>query len=211
MPERNVKTTSKLLTDFKNLAVRENEGKEIIQKITKKDAEVVIDPTFLLAKEEWKQFVKEPVLNKKYIVAYMINAKKEIFDFIDDMADKEGLEIVYISDFIKKHNNRKVISIKDASPEEFLNLIYNAEYVVTGSFHAICMSIILEKNFYYMLNDNNVNSRLTNLVKMAGLEDRAIKENKFIKKDNINYEEVNNKLNNIIEKSKEILNNIIEE
>lgn len=211
LPERNEKKVKELLEDFKSINVREDDGKNIVNKLTTKKSEVVIDPTFLLNKEDWVKFIGKPIINKKYIVAYMINAKKEIFEYIDDIANKENLEIVYISDFLKKYNNKKVISIKDASPEDFLNLIYNAEYIITGSFHAICMSIILEKNFFYMLNDNKVNSRLINLIKMAGLENREIKDNKFINKTNINYDIVKEKLNIILKKSKDILNKIIEE
>jgi hypothetical protein len=210
VPDRNIEAVTKLLQEFKELNAREEEGKDIINSLTKKDANVVVDPTFLLPKNEWEKFAN----NKKrepYIVAYMVNSKSEVFEYIDNIAKKENLKIVYISDFIKKHNANEVEIIHDASPEEFINLVCNAKYVVTGSFHAICMSIILEKNFFYMLNDNNVNSRLTNLIKMAGLEDRIINSGEYVQKEDIDYKKVAERMNPLIQESKRILNDMIKE
>lgn len=211
VPQRNEDEVKRLLQDFKELNVREEEGKSIITNLTKKDCNVVVDPTFLLPKEKWKELGKNAKKEEPYLVAYMINSQKEVFEYIDQIAEKENLKIIYISDFLKKHNKGKIEIIHDASPEEFIHLICNAKYVVTGSFHAICMSIILEKEFFYMLNDNNVNSRLTNLIRIAGLEDRIIQSGEYTKKENIDYINVAKRMEPLIEKSKEILNDMIKE
>lgn len=211
IPDRNKETVKQLLEKFQELNVREEDGKKIVEKLTHKKANVVVDPTFLLNKDDWSKMAKDYYIKQPYIVAYMVNDKKEIFEFIDNLAEQENLKIIYVSNFMKKRNKNKVKTIKDASPEEFLGLINNAKYVITGSFHAICMSILLEKNFFYMLNDNNVNSRLVNLINIAGLEERRIINNKYIKKDDIDYNEVKNRMNSIKIESKEILNKMIEE
>ena len=210
VPEKNKKEIQKYLDDFKRINVREEAGKKIVKDLTNKDSNVVIDPTFLIEKEEWKKFAKKSN-NEPYILAYMVNSRPEVFEYIDDLAKKENLKIIYLSDFLKKHNKSKVQVIHDASPEEFINYIYNAKYVVTGSFHAICMSIILEKDFFYMLNDNSVNSRLTNIIDTAGLEDRLITDGNYKEKQKIDYEKVKDRMKDLINNSKEVLNNMIKE
>ena len=212
IPERNKEKVKELLKEFKELNVREEAGKNIIKEISKREANIVVDPTFLLDKEKWKKLAKaseNQENNKDYVLAYMVNSKNEIFEFIDDIAEKEDLQIIYVSDFVKKHNKNKVKVIHDASPEEFINLINNAKYVITGSFHAICMSIILEKEIYYMLNDNKVNSRLTNIMKIAGLENRIINSKNYVKNDIIDYSKVEQRMKPLIENSKKILDNML--
>ena len=210
IPDRNKEKVKELLQEFKELNVREEEGKNIISNLIKKDANVVVDPTFLLSKKDWLEISNDIDRKEPYILMYMVNSKNEIFKYIDDMSRKENLEIVSVSDFIKKHNEQEIDLIHDPSLEEFISLISNARYVITGSFHAICMSMILEKDFFYMLNDNNVNSRLVNLIKMAGLEDREIKNSEYKKIEDIDYEKVSQKMEPLIQKSKEIINGMIE-
>lgn len=211
MPQRNVEKTQNLLKQFKELNVREEAGKDIIDNLISREANVVVDPTFLVTKDEWKKMAKDIKQQEEYIVAYMVNDKKEVFEFMDNLAKKENLKIIYVSDFMKKRNKEKVQMIRNASPEEFIGLINNAKYVITGSFHAICMSILLEKNFFYMLNDNKVNSRLINLINKSGLEDRKIDSGKYIAKKDIDYKEVKKRMDLLIKKSKDILNEMIEE
>ena len=210
IPDRNKEKVKELLQEFKELNVREEEGKNIISNLIKKDANVVVDPTFLLSKKDWLEISNDIDRKEPYILMYMVNSRDEIFKYIDDISRKENLKIVSVSDFIKKHNEQEIDLIHDPSLEEFISLISNARYVITGSFHAICMSMILEKDFFYMLNDNNVNSRLVNLIKMAGLEDREIKNSEYKKIEDIDYEKVSQKMEPLIQKSKEIINGMIE-
>ena len=197
----------KLLKDFNTLNVREKQGEEIITKeIKNREVNVVMDPTFLLEKEEWTKFVNKD--ENSYIVVYMIDFKKEVFEFIRKLAKEEKCKIIYIHDAILSQIG--MINSKDDAPERFISLINNAKKVVTGSFHALCLSLILEKDFYYTLNSkNNRNSRLVNLIEIVGLENRELIDGKCKTKEKINYTEVRRKLKPIIEKSKMEIDKII--
>lgn len=72
-------------------------------------------------------------------------------------------------------------------PGQFLNLIRNAKYVCTDSFHCSAFSIQYEKNFFTFRRFSNTsrqstNSRLETLFNMTGIEDRLIVGNENIKK-----------------------------
>lgn len=60
------------INHIKYLSVRENQGAKIIKKLTNRDAQVVLDPTLLLSKEEWYEIEKKPkkMINEKYILTY---------------------------------------------------------------------------------------------------------------------------------------------
>lgn len=207
LPEEVKEKAINLLKDFNTLNIREKQGKEIITNhIKNKEVNVVMDPTFLLSKDEWRKFADKN--EKSYIVVYMIDFKKEVFDLIKKIAKEEKCKIIYIHDAILSQIGMK--NSRDASPEQFISLINNARVVVTGSFHALCLSIILEKEFYYTLNSlNNRNSRLINLIELTGLENRQIINGEYQTREKIDYQKVNQKLKPFIEKSKEEIEKII--
>ena len=140
---------------------------------------------------------------KDYIFVYMIDENVENLTRIYELANREKLDIIHVRDGFRELKNIK--SVRDASPIEFLNLLYNAKYTVVGSFHGLCLSIIFEKDFYYVLNNKyNRNSRLIDLVNIVGLQNRE----DFSNKNRINYKEVHKKIEKEIDKSKQILNDM---
>lgn len=214
IPESEVEKNKEFLNKFQMLNVREKQGKEIINSISDKDVEVVVDPTFLLEKAEWEKLAEENNKEQDYIFVYMPNFTKEVFEFIRDLGKKEKCKIIFINDSIRKFRKMKVMH--DASPEKFLGLLKNAKYVVTGSFHAICLSIIFERNFFYMLNEGKsrnakFNSRITNLIELAGIQDRRIVDGIYVAKEDIDYKKVKEKMKGIVDSSKKILQEIVEE
>ena len=201
LPIKYKDTIISLISNFKYISAL-----QMISTI-EKEKEAVLDPTFLLSKDEWITKMELKKENKKdYIFVYMIDENEKNLDKIYKLAQREDLEIIHIRDGFRDIKN--INSKRDASPQEFLNLLYNAKYTVIGSFHGLCLSLIFEKNFYYILNNKyNRNSRLIDLVDIVDLKNR----NDFSQKSNINYEKVNSILETKINKSKEILNSMVDE
>jgi len=106
-------------------------------------------------------------------------------------------------------NKKGVINKRDISPDEFVEYIKNAEYVLTSSFHGMALSIVLEKQFYYDLDisKKNNNSRLETLSEMLSLKHRMLNENSFkqIDENSIDYSQVNETLNIFREQSIDFL------
>ena len=67
-------------------------------------------------------------------------------------------------------------NVSNCSPEDFLAFIRDAQYVVTDSFHGASFSILMQRPFFAALNpaSQNTNSRISNVLKTAGLESRSI-------------------------------------
>lgn len=163
-----------LLKDFDKISVREVGTKSVIENLTgRKDIMLNCDPVLLLEKEDWLKLIdKRPIIEGKYIFMYTLFAKSLIVDCAKAVSKKYGLPII-ISNYTSIHDLlapfRKNLK---SGPREFLNLLFNATMVITSSFHGTVFSILLNKPFSVVngLNDN----RISNLLKITGLENRSI-------------------------------------
>lgn len=156
-----------LISRFTHISIREQQGKEIIKDMIKKDVPVVCDPTMLLNKEQWSNYATKRVNNKKYIVAYFLGDSKFYWKYLDELRSKE-YEIIIIPTK-HYHYNKKYKTIENLSPNEFLGLIKNAEAVCTDSYHGTIFAQIFEVPFLtlqrFKNNDyNEQNSRIITLL-----------------------------------------------
>lgn len=65
----------------------------------------------------------------------------------------------------------------DTGPIEFLNLIENASYVITDSFHATCFSLLFHTKFWVFVEPDSTtkpNSRIVNILSIAKCYDRML-------------------------------------
>ncbi|MBE7076191.1 MAG: 4Fe-4S dicluster domain-containing protein [Clostridiales bacterium] len=165
VPEKYQKDFAEGLNHIKYLSSREKEGTEIIKTLTQKDAEVVVDPTVLLTKEEWESFA-EPVkkLPEKYILTYFLGKSKAYREEVEKIAKENNLQVINLNaPFDKFHKS---------NPKQFMYLIKNAELVCSNSFHGNVLSIIMEKPFISFVPTHKTRSRIVHLLKNFGLEDR---------------------------------------
>ncbi len=194
-----------LLSTFNVLTVREPEAKTIIHDVVSRKAEVVLDPTLLLPKEEWDRVAdgSSYVAKKKYVLLYMIDRDERYFSKIRSFAQERGYDILFVSNYIRPIKGVKML--KDLGPEEFLGLLRDAEYVFTGSFHGLCFSILFEKKFFYVLNANSYKERIFNLLSITGLLNRYLDD---MIDDSIDYRIVKEKMKPYIDSSIEKLRTI---
>ena len=81
-------------------------------------------------------------------------------------------------------------NIKNAGPQEFVNLIKNSEFVLCNSFHATSFSIIFNRPFATFYKHKNI-SRMADLLECVGLKDSL---NAQKPKYEYNWDKVNEKL-----------------
>ena len=190
------------------LSVREKTGASIIKQICGDiPVEVVVDPTYLLTKEEWETLIPvKQMISGGYVFCYFLGNDDEIRHCAKEFAQKQGLPLVSVlsnesfSEYDQQFADKLVLG---ASPEDFINWIRGASYVITDSFHGLAFSVINEKQFFisYRKRDDavlNRNSRINDVLALWGLEDRLITDknrdwNAFIVSD-INYKNVKYKL-----------------
>ena len=168
----------RLTRDIQYLSCREEEGSELIRRITGREVTTVLDPTFLLSKEEWEKFSEEMPHPKRYILQYLLGEKKEHRKYVKKLAEKFNLPVVSIPRIPRDMIEGGVIR-RWPGPSGFLRLLMDAELVCTDSFHGTALSINFEVPVYTFLkmdaNDPaNENSRIRSLYDRFGIKNRII-------------------------------------
>lgn len=193
------------LKSFNAISVREVKGQDILNNLGF-ESEVVLDPTLLLTREDWKNFYsKERLVKEKYILCYFMPGnkilEKKITEISDFLSRETGFKIVNIGkkEYTKlnfKRNNR----VTDG-PGEFLNLIANSEYILTNSFHGLVFGLNFNKNVYPFIektfsDDLSLSSRLLSILDLTNCDYRIVYSDttceEFLKIKNIDFLSLNN-------------------
>ncbi len=66
------------INKFDKISVREEDGANILNNLTQKDVQVVVDPTLLLSSKIWKEISINPGITDDYILCYFLGDKKRI-------------------------------------------------------------------------------------------------------------------------------------
>lgn len=223
IPEKYNEKYKKFLQRINHLSVREDTGINLVKEIANKDAELVCDPTILLTRKEWEEIATPGrIVKDKYILCYFLGKNIEHRKFAERLKKETGYKIVSLNhadEYVKYSDVYADVTPYDIGPKEWINLIKNAEYVCTDSFHGTVFSLIFNKMFfdfrrYSAKNKNSTNSRIDSLLKIAGVNDERIlagtEDIKMVLKYEIDFKTVNINLGNFRKMSKKwLLNSII--
>lgn len=207
--------TAAFLNRIEHVSMRENRGSEIVRELTGRDVPTILDPVFNFNKEEWEELV--PVEKEKYepyIFAYFLGANPEYRIQVETLAKETGLKIValrHLDQYVDEDENFGDYAPYDVAPDRFLNLIRGAEYVCTDSFHGSCFSIINHKKFmifnrYSENSKTSKNSRIDSLCGNLGLSERRFMGDVLKIQNEIDYSEVQKKLDELSELTKAYIN-----
>lgn len=181
----------KYLKDYKYLSVRENSAIPLIHSAGREDVREVLDPVYLLSKDEWGAFAEPQEDNAYFILFYAFNSNTDIIEYAYQLREKTGLKLYVIGTVI---NDKKIKSDKffwDLSPEGFVGLFSNAKYIITNSFHGMSFSIIFNKPFIKFNKNKGGNSRLDDLMRSLQISNN-IDETDYTKSNEILKERINN-------------------
>ena len=169
---------TKLANDFSMLSVREKNAQLLLQTITDKPVELLLDPTLLLPKSDWEALAgDEPLIKGKYIFYYAFTYADNPNRIVKKLSEKYNMP-VYIVDANAWAMRRMFMDgfklAPQFGPKAFLNLIKYSELVLTTSFHGTALSVAMEKRFWFiktpMLNPRD--DRAITLLNQLGLFDR---------------------------------------
>ncbi|MBO4651037.1 MAG: polysaccharide pyruvyl transferase family protein [Clostridiales bacterium] len=209
--------TKEYLSRINHLSVREQAGARIIKDLTGRDAQVILDPTMIIERETWDNYIpdKEIVIGD-YIFCYFLGNNPSQRDEVRKLAAEKNLKIVvlrHLDEYISRDENFGDIAPYDIGPAEFVNLVRHAKYVCTDSFHGSVFSIIYHKQFIsfsrYAEGTNSRNSRLDTLFNNIGIS-RRYKSNLSEDIDElINWDYVEEKLQLLRKSSSDYIENAI--
>lgn len=183
LPANLHKHAKKFLSRINFISVRENSGADIVMRESGRGATVVCDPTMMLTAEDWMHIQDEkPFADGRYILMYLMGDNPEQREFVKQLSKKTGCRIVgllhgatYIA-YDEEVADEKPFNV---GPSEFVNLIRNAEYVCTDSFHCCVFSILNATKFFAFRrwpdgSKFSANDRLYTLLDFTGLSTRML-------------------------------------
>lgn len=202
IPKNQKKKTKQYLERIQHLSVREAAGQKIIKDLTGRDADVILDPTMILSKEQWDKYIDDKILyDEDYIFCMFLGNNPEQRKTVEKLKEAVGCKIIalrHLDEYISDDESFGDIAPYDIGPAEFINLIRHAKYVCTDSFHVSVFSIIYHKQFItfnrFADGSNSRNSRLDTLFNNIGISRRFKKDIVTEMTAEINYEAVDRKL-----------------
>ena len=173
-PEQ-TKTCGELLRMFDAVSVREASGAQLCKEHFGVEAQHVLDPTMLLDKEDYIHLIEAAgtPMSKGTLLNYILDDSPEKRALIEWVAKEKNLVPFRVNSRVE---DRKAPLEERIQPpvEQWLRGFYDAEFIVTDSFHACVFSILFGKPFVVVGNKERGMARFESLLRMFRLEDRLI-------------------------------------
>jgi len=170
------------ISTFEHLSIRELKGAELIESMTGKQVNVVLDPTLLMTADEWDNFLNmekaEKGISGDYIICYFLGDYKKYMGYVRLLSEKMRIPY-YVIPVKQKQKTMKGQLPFEVGPTEFVSLIKNAKHVCTDSFHGVAFATNHKVPFsvFKRFKDNdrqNQNSRIFSFLSLLSLEGRLV-------------------------------------
>ena len=189
---------------FDALSFREASSAERVERILNRPVATVLDPTFLLSRDEWVNRLHISKRKERYLFAYFLGGPKKLvwlLPVLSKLAARYECPVKLVAPFAYLPcADKRIKYYTEYGPQEFLEAIYNAEMVITDSYHGTILSVNLEKEFYSVCYVGYAEFRKTDILERLGLGERVITEERRgedllnVVSSQINYTVVQEKL-----------------
>lgn len=174
IPEKEITETKHYIEKYNAISAREDSAKQIIMDLGYENVEHILDPTMVLSGDDWRPLVAPQMIKEKYIIIYRLNPNTEMEKFARYLSEKTECKIVRMSYYLT-HFREQGKMIYTPTVEQFLSLVYYADYVITDSFHCTAFSLNFHKRFF-VFYPGKYNTRIQNVLELTGTENRVVRE-----------------------------------
>ena len=165
------------LSSFSALSARESRGKALLEQITGRAVQLVLDPTLLLTGAQWGELALPPKKQEPYILCYFISDPGAVGQRALELHRRTGWPIVHLAGIRRALPGTSQV-VFDAGPREFLGLFQNAACVCTNSFHGSVFSLQFDRPFFTAMSPKELSqpsdSRIYSLLTRLGCADRIL-------------------------------------
>lgn len=196
----------KMLQNLDVISIRERCSLPLLASLGREDGVAVCDPVFLLSKEQWNEVASYAHEKERYLLVYDTEHSSKIQEIAQQIAKEKKLKIYNISGFRLAYVDKDMWA---SSPLDFVQLVRDADYVVSNSFHATAFSLIFERDFCVINRSEGINERMKNLLMSYNIADRLVTSYSASLLNSIDYRIVNPILQKDIDDSKSFLKKIL--
>lgn len=208
------KEVRRMLGDYKAISVREKSAQKLIESMGYKVTHL-LDPTFMLAKEDWKYYMSKRLMKCPYLLVYLpynVHNKRLIYQSVRRIAQAKGLKVVAFSWDIRPERLADKTAYF-ANPGDFLSWMYYADCIVTNSFHGTAFSVNLNKQFWVYM-PTGFGTRIKSILDLCNLQCRMLQADEVIGDveigQRINFDLVNSILAVERQKTYDFLSEVLE-
>lgn len=212
LPKKYGEKAGKFLKRMDYVSVREKSGQALVNQWADKDVPVVCDPTIMFTADEWIKALdasgdgRRFAEGEKYLFVYYLGNNPWEREWVKKVSCETDLKIVQLAhsdEYIKSDEGFADYTPYKVGPKEFVELIRDAEYVFTDSFHCSVFSMLNHKKFFTFPRYDNegsvsTNGRLYSLLSLVKHETRIIRRGNTL---NINapidYQVIDKELNGL--------------
>ena len=165
-----------MLERFNRISAREQSGVMRLSALLDRNIEHVLDPSLLLDSTDWVSLLGLEKNQDRYFVFYSLRRDdyfNRIKDQLQSICKKNNCKMKTIAPNVIIQNDSMYFEFcTNYGPIEFMNSIYNADFVITDSYHGTAFSINFMKPFISIINKGGSEMRKTELLTTLGLSDR---------------------------------------
>ena len=165
-----------LIKDFFAVSVREMSAVSLCSKYLNIKATLVLDPTMLLTKKDYISLFSNQNGNNsgRTLFCYLLDKTQDKLSLMETIAKERDftrtvLMNVDMQDYVTSLSQRVILPVED-----WLKGFFEADFVLTDSFHGCVFSIIMGKPFVAIANSKRGCSRFISLLKMFDMENHLI-------------------------------------
>lgn len=181
---------ARFLRRIDHVSIREVSGQRLVKQWADRDVPVVCDPTIMFTGDEWQKALNADddgrrfADGKEYVFVYFLGNNPWEREVVRRFVAETGLKIVQIAhsdEYVKSDVGFADYTPYNVGPKEFDELIRDAEYVFTDSFHCSVFSMLNQKRFYTFprYSDDgptSTNGRLYSLLSLVKQEQRMVRK-----------------------------------
>lgn len=189
----------KSLGNFNDISVREEEVADYINTTFSilKPVQLVLDPTLIVNKSVWEKMRTRKYSNEKYVLVYAARPYQKnpnvMMNQAKELAKELGCSV-------------KTMDIQKIS--DFVDLISNAQYVISSSYHGIVFSLIFNRPLYAIMYGDNQDARYVNILRLLHADKMLAGIEEKLHPQMVDYAKINMRINKFALLSKNFLKQI---
>jgi len=201
------------------LSIREEAGAAMIESLTGRTAQVVLDPAYLLDADAWSDFADEAAVPEQpYLLCYFLESDRYMREQALALAEQQGLRplLIPVHPCDEEGLGDRFIQLSGIGPREFVGLIRHAAFICTDSFHGTSFSILFNRPFLTFKRYDNAaqaanHSRLDSILQATGLQHRIADKNSAVEQWglDIDFSHANGQVQQLREESMRYLRGVL--
>jgi hypothetical protein len=166
---------------FDMISVREDAGIKLVKDYLGLDAYHVLDPTLLMSTDDYINLINSSTCPLKEsngeLFSYVLDSKESVQNIIDIVVRATHYRPYYCYAKRRVKTREDLLSIEECvmpPVEQWIKSFIDAKMVITDSFHGTVFSILFNKPFWVVINEERGASRFKSLLSLFNLDNRVV-------------------------------------